>query len=421
MSISQTQAVPRRLTFHSGKLLNGLLWLTVAFSSLTFLEPSPYDILLGLLCLVWFFGGFRVHRSVIPVALFLFLHNLGGFLALIPHFSEIDPTTYYYYSLYMLVALIVFAIMFSEDSDRRVETMLRGYVVAAVIASVLAIIGYFDIWDTGARFAPIGRAMGSFKDPNVYGSYVIPAYLYLLRRLLTGADERLGAFVALAQILTILLGLFLSFSRGSWAAAIVATVMMAAMMFATAGNRGERRRIVFAFWIMIGLAGAGFAAALSTDKVGQMFASRATVAQDYDSGETGRFGNQRRSIPMLLELPNGMGPLIFRNHFGIEPHNSYISAFANFGWLGGFDFILWVGASCFVGFRLCAADSPFRGKAQVLFPAIFAYFLQALQIDMDHWRFVYLALGALWGLEAARQKWAASQAPPRALAVNASR
>jgi len=422
MTIQQTQADPRALILRYRTFLNGLIWLTVAVSSLTFLEPSPYDFLLLLLCATWFFSGFRVHRAIVPAALFYFLHILAGYFALVPYFSDVDSATYYYYSIYMLIALIVFSILFSEDTDRRTDMLLQGYVMAAFAASIFAIIGYFDIWGTAEKFAPAGRAMGPFKDPNVYGSFIIPAHLYLLRRLLAGASKSFGgALLAVAQLLTILLGLLLTFSRGSWAATIFATVMMVAMMFATTRSGGERRRILLVFWIMVGLAGAGLAVALSSEQISDMFTKRSTVAQDYDSGETGRFGNQRRSIPMLVDLPNGMGPLVFRKYFGIEPHNSYVSAFANFGWLGGFAFILWVGSSCFVGFRLCATDSPYQGKAQVLFPPVFVYFLQALQIDIDHWRFVYLVLGALWGLEAARQKWAARQAPRRALAAIASR
>ena len=35
--------------------------------------------------------------------------------------------------------------------------------------------------------------------------------------------------------------------------------------------------------------------------------------------------------------------------------------------------------------------------------------LQGFQIDIDHWRQLYIMLGAVWGLEAARQRWAAAQ------------
>ncbi len=35
------------------------------------------------------------------------------------------------------------------------------------------------------------------------------------------------------------------------------------------------------------------------------------------------------------------------------------------------------------------------------------FFLQAMQIDMEKWRHVYMMLGIVWGLEAARVRWLA--------------
>ena len=122
-------------------------------------------------------------------------------------------------------------------------------------------------------------------------------------------------------------------------------------------------------------------------------------------GSNGRFGNQIRSIPMLIDLPNGFGPLRFRLTFELEPHNSYINAFASNGWLGGFAFIALALSTFFVGFRQCLTRHPFMRPAQVLFAATFVYFVQGLQIDIDHWRMFYGSLGAVWGIEAARQRW----------------
>jgi hypothetical protein len=122
-------------------------------------------------------------------------------------------------------------------------------------------------------------------------------------------------------------------------------------------------------------------------------------------GFTGRFGNQIRGIPMLIERPNGLGPLRWRLTFGLEPHNSYIGGFANGGWLGGFSFLALVLATGFVGFRLCLTPSPFQRQAQIAWPGLFIFLLQALQIDVDHWRHVFLLFGMVWGLEAARLDW----------------
>jgi hypothetical protein len=141
---------------------------------------------------------------------------------------------------------------------------------------------------------------------------------------------------------------------------------------------------------------------LSVEHVRKMFETRAALAQDYDQGETGRFGNQIRGLTMLLERPFGMGPMHWRLVFGLEPHNSYLGSFANGGWLGGAAFIGLVLATSVVGFRLLVRPSPFRAHAQIVWPALLMFFLQAFQIDIEKWRHVYMMLGMVWALEAAR-------------------
>jgi hypothetical protein len=112
---------------------------------------------------------------------------------------------------------------------------------------------------------------------------------------------------------------------------------------------------------------------------------------------------------MLVERPLGFGPLRFRRTFGLEPHNSYLGGFANGGWLGGFAFLGLVLTTSFVGFRLCFAPSPFQRQAQIVWPGLMIFFLQSFQIDVDHWRHVFLLFGMVWGMEAARWAWRAQQ------------
>jgi O-antigen ligase len=104
---------------------------------------------------------------------------------------------------------------------------------------------------------------------------------------------------------------------------------------------------------------------------------------------------------MLLDDPNGFGPLRFRWIFNqADPHNVYVNAFASYGWLGG---IAWIGlmvATCYVGWRLVFRRSPLQQHAIALWSVLFVLILQGMQIDTDHWRHLYLMLGLIWGLAA---------------------
>ena len=77
--------------------------------------------------------------------------------------------------------------------------------------------------------------------------------------------------------------------------------------------------------------------------------------------------------------------------------------------MGGFAFIGLMLATTFVGFRLSIRPSPYQRHAQIFFATQLTFILQSFQIDIDHWRHIYLVWGALWGLEAARLRWLAEQ------------
>ena len=183
---------------------------------------------------------------------------------------------------------------------------------------------------------------------------------------------------------------------------IFATLVFGIASHVTAdrGSR-DRRRLRQAMAALGLMAIAGGVAIASNDTLRATFADRAKVEQEYDGGETGRFGNQKRSIPLLIERPFGLGPFRFPMYFTIQPHNSYIGAFADGGWIGGFAFLVLVGATSIIALQLAFRRSPLVWQAQVVGPALLALFLQALQIDIDHWRFVFLMLGAIWGMRSA--------------------
>jgi O-antigen ligase len=412
-------AAPRaalRWSFDYRKLVNACFWLTMFSGSVVFIEPSPYDILILITIALWAFGGFTVHRAILPFVLFLSLWTLGGYIALTPYWHEEDPVSFMHHTLFITTTGLFFALFLSQDTSRRAELLLNGYAASCVLAATIAVVTWLSDFGVDGDWIKDGRAMAPFKDPNVLGSYLVTGVLYLVQLLLLGRTRRWWLVVpSLALIVT---ALFLTFSRGSWGATIISLVMVVAFLFKTTDSRALRLRIMAGASAVFILGAIGLTGALSIESVRDFFFERAALTQDYDGGPNGRFGNQLRSIPMLFDLPNGFGPLRFRLTFGLEPHNSYINAFASNGWLGGFAFIALAFSTLFVGFRQCLTRHPFMRPAQVLFAATFVFFLQGLQIDIDHWRMFYVSLGAVWGIEAARQRWLRSGLEENARSVS---
>ncbi|MEE7450669.1 polymerase [Methylobacterium radiotolerans] len=372
----------------------------IFFACFAFSETSPYDAVAVPTILLWLCLGVRLHRGAVPLVALLLLYLAAIVTGLLPYLNEEFPVTWTVQLIYLSITCIFFAMFFADDTHARMELALKAYTASCVFSAALGIVGYLQWLGIEDLFYKYDRASGTFQDPNVFGSFLTLGALYLMHGLLTGSTRR--PLVSLAGLLIIVAGIFLSFSRGSWGGSVVAVLLMVGSVYAGSTSPRLRRRIVLLTLATVVLGTVAVIGLLSVDHVHKMFETRAALTQDYDQGETGRFGNQIRGFAMLLERPFGMGPMHWRLTFGLEPHNSYIGSFANGGWLGGAVFIGLVVTTGLVGFRLLARPSPFRAHAQIVWPALLMFFLQAVQIDIEKWRHVYMMLGMVWALEAAR-------------------
>ena len=384
---------------HQG-VVSAALGLTIFSGFVAFIEPSPYDFGMLVVMPLWFIGGFRIARAHLVLFGLVFVYAIGGFLSLIPYWNERDPVGYMLTSTYVFATAVFFALFFAERTHARAAIVLNAYAASCVIAALCGIAGYFDIFGLAGLFTFESRGTGAFKDPNVFGSYLIPGALFLAQGLLRGDQRR--PLLAASALLLILTGVLVSFSRGSWLSLLLSMLLMTGLAYAGGQTAAMRARILLVAFLGAAICVAGFLILLSIGDVGAFFSERAIIVQYYDGGVTGRFGNQARAIPLLLDSPNGFGPLRFRLIFGLEPHSSFINAFASYGWVGGVAFLLIVGLTVRIGIGLMTHVSPYRLTAQVIAPTTFVYLAQGLQIDIEHWRHFLLFLGALWGLEAAR-------------------
>jgi O-antigen ligase len=386
----------------------GALWLLTASSGFALIEPSPYELVFLIALFVFALTGIRFSQKLLPMVFLLLVYNIGGIFSLIPWMDESASVRFTAVSVYLMITAIFLAAIMAEDPLGRLDTLRKGYLFAAWCAGLAAILGYFDLAGLGSLFTLYGRASGTFKDPNVLGPFLVLPIVYTLQHVLIG---RLGLGRGLAVMSVPLLALFLTFSRGAWGSLAGSALLMVALTFLTSPNASRRTRIVFLSLVALAFLVVALLIALSFENIRSVFEVRASLDQDYDQGVTGRFGNQLRSIPLLLDAPNGFGPLRFRWLFPEDPHNVYINAFASYGWLGGLAYLGLTAATCFAGWRLVFTRAPWQNHAIVLWSVLFVTILQGLQIDTDHWRHMYLMLGLVWGLAALTPDH-----PPRAAA-----
>jgi hypothetical protein len=401
---TNTHATARpSLTVSAEALVNGVLYGAILISFLVIIEPAPYEGLLALLALALVLAGARVDRLLAPMILLIAIWAVFGAFALMPVIENTQSLTYYLVSVYLAVSALIFACLFAEHTERRLLTLQRSYIVAGLIAAILGIIGYFDVIP-GLRGLLVenDRAKATFKDPNVFGPYLILPLLFLVQEFLY-RGFRLRHIVT---GLVILMALFLSFSRGAWGHAVGSALFMVVMMFFTSPSPRFRRRLV-----MLTLAAAGGIAAmlmilLSFGSVKDMFAQRANLINYYDTdAPSGRFGRQLEGFLHMFDYPNGVGPKYFAVVFGQDPHNVYLATLYAHGWIGGFAYSALVVTTLVVGFKGLLVRAPWQPALIAVYATYLGVALEGFIIDTDHWRHYFLLLGAVWGLAIASLRY----------------
>ena len=137
---------------------------------------------------------------------------------------------------------VFFAFLIASDPLRHMATIRNAWIFSGVVAAITGIVGYFDIAGMGAAWAPILRAQGTFKDPNVLSTYLIPPAVFIIQGFLLGTVRwRLTSIVALVIILA---GVFLAFSRGAWANTAAAILCLFFATFIVSPSLKSRSRVI---------------------------------------------------------------------------------------------------------------------------------------------------------------------------------
>ncbi|MBL8791866.1 MAG: O-antigen ligase family protein [Rhizobiales bacterium] len=381
--------------FSAEQIRNGLVWLMFAVSFVVFVEPAPVDVMFLTVLVGFFSGRFNPSISIMPLIMMLIVYNIGGIGSFFAETPDPKAVMFVITSFYMALSAMVIALYVSEDTDRRFNIIRSGLIVGGTIAAILGLLDYFQVGGLFRNTPLPGRATGAFKDPNVFSTYLILPAMMIIQGLIAGTFRRPVIHLCILGLLA--LAIFLSFSRGAWVNFFSAAVLVAGLSFIFPPRRDSRMRVVFLVVGAIFVGFIGFSLIMSIPSTREMFIQRFALVQYYDAGETGRFGNQLRSIPALMVSPLGFGPLNFNKIYGQDPHNTFVNAFASYGWLGGVTYFTLILSTIYAGVRSIWIKTPWQGPAIAVFAPTLTTILQGIQIDTDHWRHFYWLIGLTWG------------------------
>jgi len=351
-------------------------------------EPAPADVVFAMLIVVGFVTSrFRLRR-VIPGAVLL----VGAYLAmnLVSAIAVADAQrAVSFFAITFYVACFGLWLAAYVTSTAIARRITRCYVAAAVVSAIVATLALLVPFPGHHVFTRIGRAEGLFKDPNVFGPFLVPAALIVMEEILTPRLLRGRRLTRVLMFLALSLGVLFSYSRAAWLNLVVGLlVVLVIVTFRRGGGRRAAQALAIVALAVVSVASAvAFSGSLS-------FLEQRAKVQTYD---TGRFGGQEESIKWATQYPFGIGPGQFERRAHIAAHSMYARTLGEEGIPGLIVLLVLMFAT--LGWALQNAirghDTYGIGSAALL-GAWIGILLNGAFVDTLHWRHLWFVAALIW-------------------------
>lgn len=386
---------------HAMRLLHRIVALWIFCGCLVMFEPSPYELIFLLVLPLAFLAGLNLYRSTFGLLAILIAFTPFALIACfqVRYNSIPDSLIFSIVTIFLMLTAYFTANYVAEDTEKRMRLIMRAYIAAAVLCALVGTLAYLGLFPAADLFMRYGRAKAMFKDPNVFGPFLVLPAMFALQRVLLGRGR--AVFWAGAVYMILFVGVFVSFSRAAWGHFALSSVLVLVMLFWLEAAARDKVRIMIMSLVGAGMLVVALGGLLSIPAVSNLFATRA-AGQDYDSGETGRFGRQGYAFELALANPLGIGPQEFGYLRVTEaPHNVYVTVMHAYGWGGGAMFYLMIILTLWRGSLALTRASPYR---LIMIPLMATFVMlvgESAIIDSDHWRHLFLIVGLIWGVASA--------------------
>ncbi|QDZ09990.1 O-antigen ligase family protein [Devosia ginsengisoli] len=393
------------------RLLDVMVAVWIFTGGLVLFEPSPYELTFLVVLPLAFVAGLGLYRSTFGLLAILIGFTPFALIACFQvRFTDItDALIFSIVTIFLLLTTYFIANYVAEATERRMRLVMNAYTATAVISALVGTLAYLGIMPGADIFLRYGRAKAAFNDPNVFGPFLVLPAMYALQRVLLSSGR--SAIIAALIYLVLFVGVFVSFSRAAWGHFALSSLIVLVLCFWLEAAARDKVRIMIMSLVGAAMLVVALAGLLSIPSVADLFETRA-AGQNYDSGETGRFGRQGYAFELALDHPLGIGPSEFHNLRIIEePHNVYVSVLHVYGWGGGAFYYLLVILTLWRGIAALTRPSPYR---LMMIPLVATFTMlvgESAIIDSDHWRHYYLVAGLIWGIASAIGNDARASAP----------
>ena len=367
-------------------------WLLItAFALLAFVrvEPAPVDLAFLLLIVVVAFrarqDGLLVPPGVL-VSLLLFVPIT--ILSLINSTAWAESLKFEATTLYLLAFAALLPTMLQRFGV--VAGAVKAYIIVAVFSALLGVLAVKPGFPgSHALLFDQYRTQAFFKDPNVFGPFLVPALIIVLEELVR--PRLLGWSVGLTRIVGFILalGLLFSFSR----AAILNAVLGAITLFVIYLGRRRGRSAA----LKLGLSAAacavvGLIVLVATNQF-SFFESRSHL-QSYDHS---RFASQGAGFKEASVHVCGHGPGQVGVDLPLATHSTYARVAYEQGYIGLALIIAILVGTLIAAIKFARRDGDISGLGSgALLAAWVGLLANSFFIDTLHWRHLWIFAGLIW-------------------------
>ena len=370
------------------------VWIAVALGVFAMFEPSPSDVGIAVLAVAGIvFGKLRWERSLtltfVLLGFFVFANLVSSCYAI-----DFDSgAIYILVTLFMLVSWVFVTGVLVKYQERGLLALMSAYTIGGAASSLLAVLAYFHVVNFGESLLFYDRIKGAFKDPNVFGAYLVIASVYALYRLQGRGSFARKIFWA-GACLSATLGVLLSFSRAAWANYAVTLVLFFVLnLFANRSEGSTRKRLVYIV-IILTVISAAILYATTIPQVSDVIAYRSEI-QAYDIE---RFATYEAALKLGLDNPLGVGPGQSFLLLDYATHNLYLRIFSENGVIGFLSLTIFMLATLLRSLVLSqkALTTFQRSMFSLVAAALAGSLLNSFAIDTLHWRHFWLLLAIGW-------------------------
>jgi O-antigen ligase len=384
-------------------------WLFIlAFGLLAFVrvEPAPVDLAFLLLIIV---VAVRSGRESLPVPPSIFLAVTLfipiTILSLINANDWAVAIKFEAITIYLLALALFLPLMLRNTG--LLAPAIKAYILVAAATAVLGILA-LQVGFPGGHVLVYqsSRVMAFFKDPNVFGPFLVPALVIVLEEI--ARPRLLGWTTRRCSVIAVFLalGVLFSYSR----AAILNLVLACVTLFGVYLWRRRGRRAATRLAVVLGLCGiAGITLLVATHSL-TFFESRSHL-QGYDQS---RFATQGAGFRDASAHVFGYGPGQADVNLAYSTHSIYARMAYEQGFVGLALMIVIFLATLVAAIRLVARDGDIEGLGSAaLLAAWVGLMANSFFIDTLHWRHLWIFAGLIWfGFMTVHRKAAETSGPP---------